>query len=286
MTSDSEPSSSSQNSVAHQSLLHILAAAFFGTLIGFSLSRRNTPYSESIDSYHAQDKTNDDRECRQHIPPPSTRIIVESLPPSSAITPEWRSEKDKDHRLQWASIIVNFFMFLAVVWYACVATQQRDAMIKANEFTQRVFQADIGDFGVANISRQDVGWSIKNSGKTTAENVTWSAKLTVTSLIDGSIVQSASLSSPPFNIKDGDPPYIFQFPLTSNVGRDFESESFKIDVSVRYGNGFGKEVLQSFCREIIGKKSTTASLDFSVYECFEAAPYREKRIKELRTKNP
>ena len=209
------------------------------------------------------------REANSPPPPPESR----------------NSTKEPKHWYQegWkiSAFVLNLGTLIAVVWYACVATQQRDAMITANKFTQRVFQANLGDFGVANLSRQSVGWSIRNYGKTTAENVTWNARLTVTNLLVGKIVQSAALSSPPFNIKEGDPPLIHQFPLLDNVGRSFDSESFRIDVSVKYENGFGEVVSQSFCREIIGKDSNPASVDSFVEECFEAEPYRHKRIKEL-----
>lgn len=234
-----------------------------------------------MDSKQTQDNTGEERERGQNVPQSLIRVAIESFPASETPPEERQREKKKKSRFKRYGLAVNVGTLIAVIWYAYVATQQRNAMINANEVTQRLFQAEIGDFGVANLSRESVGWAMKNTGKTTAEKVRWDAKLMVTSLLNGATVQSAEISSTPINVKDGTPALAYAFPLSDIVGRNFESESFKIDVSITYENGFGKEIHQNFCREIIGKESS-ASLDFYAEECFNSAFRKQKRIEELR----
>jgi hypothetical protein len=126
----------SQNSNEPPSLLNTLLAFFAGAFLFSLFSRRHTAYGESTYSNRTQDSTENNRQRQQDVPTSPMRVVVESLPLSNTPLEERKAEKEKDRRPQWWMLGVNTLTLFAVIWYACVATQQRNAMIESNQINR------------------------------------------------------------------------------------------------------------------------------------------------------
>ena len=140
MGHEKESSSHSQTSSEPLGPLGTLFSFLSGFFFLWIFSRRHAPDREAMNTPHAQDSTDKEREGRQHISQSPTRVIIESFPPAPAPPKHWEAEKKKDRRPQWWTFAVNILTFLAVVWYAWVATQQRNAMLQQNKTADKTYR--------------------------------------------------------------------------------------------------------------------------------------------------
>jgi hypothetical protein len=159
-------------------LLYILLSGF-AFFSGWSLSKRFTSNKQSVDVTPTQDTTDKERERGRYVPPSPTRVAIESFPSPKAPAEERKREKQKKKRFRWLGLGVNVLTLGAVIWYACVATQQRNEMIKQNALMQQSLwnqhEPSIGIVGIRPLDNfpveQRVEWTIKNYGDSPARRV-------------------------------------------------------------------------------------------------------------------
>jgi hypothetical protein len=264
------PSLPSQSSHEHRGLLSILMAFFSGALAVSLWSRRHTPDREALDSKYAQDSTGAQRKSRQYVSPSPLRVVVEPLPPTAATpTEQWVSEKKKDRRSQWWMFGANVVTFLAVVWYAFVATQQRNEMIRQNNLTDQALRLNrkmliaTQAAGFTCQFNQNIGTqmtiqiSCANRGKSGASNVT--GEIAFTRSERGRIIQQEKRPINERIIVEGDGISRFFFVTDRYSWEWMLRQDMTGSVHLSYGNGI-ENVSQSSCWKLLirpSERSTT-----------------------------
>ncbi len=130
----------------------------------------------------------------------------------------------------------------------------------ANVVTIQTTQAYLGGFKTFVIpTRRWVGWAAVNTGKITAGRVSWIATLTVVDVVSGQRRQiTTNQSSAPRDLQPAGS-VDWTFDLATGINPSLERDYAKVDVVLRYDNGFGNSETGSFCRVLVTDESVNGA---------------------------
>lgn len=178
----------------------------------------------------------------------------------------------------WYGLLINLLTLGAVSWYAFVAGQQRDAMIRQNGLTRQALSATEGavfqifaDYNQV-LHNPWIGVNCRNVGHAPARSITGTVEYSRLG-IDGHIIQHEVRDISDNNTVTPTLAITAKFALTPVEDLSaYRNETFRVKVAISYDDGFTQKQSQGACFEMVisPNSPTLAPID-----CRDAKDWKE-----------
>jgi hypothetical protein len=247
-------------------LSYILLSAL-ALFFGYLFSKRSTPIDNSVKAPHQQSISDKESEYSELKLSPTSTVISNTHP-----SPE-RDKKANDDWTKirkWGDSAIGFLTLLAVTWYACVATKQRDEARQANVLTRQMITATMA--AVFNIhsdfpTDDAIRVYLENSGKVTAGKLEGTAQIILRERQEGIDLAQQTIDIHEDAVRPTAMPirmipmHVPKFPEMA------DSKTIILRVSISYCDGFGNKTAQRYCSVYVVRKTPSGEYNARWDDC-------------------